>query len=125
MWVAIHTNVVAELMKLKPSPHVMAWVIKQPATELFTTSATEGEIFYGIELLSKGKRRDSRLAAAEAMFAEDFAGRVFAFEGDAAQDFSRIAAHRRTLGRPIGHANAQIAAISRVRGAKLATGSVP
>jgi toxin FitB len=59
------------------------------------------------------------------MFAEDFAGRVFGFEGDAARDFSRIAAHRRALGRPIGHADAQIAAIARVRGAKLATRNVP
>lgn len=96
----------------------------QSATELFTTSITEAEIFYGIELLAKGKRREALLAAAEAMFAEDLAGRVFGFESDAARVFSRIASRQRTLGRPISHADAQIASIALVRKATLATHNV-
>jgi len=54
------------------------------------------------------------------MFAKDLAGRVLGFDSDAARAFSKIAAHRRALGRPISHADAQIAAIAQVRGAKLA-----
>jgi len=122
--IILDTNVLSEFMRPNPAPGVVAWVAKQPATELFTTSITEAEIFYGIELLTKGKRRDGLLAAAEAMFAEDLAGRIFGFESDAARVFSRIAAHRRALGRPIRHADAQIAAIAQVRGAKLATRNV-
>ncbi|HZE27725.1 MAG TPA: type II toxin-antitoxin system VapC family toxin [Terriglobales bacterium] len=122
--IILDTNVLSELMRPKPSPRVVAWVAKQPATELFTTSITEAEIFYGIELLTKGKRREGLLAAAEAMFAEDLAGRIFGFESDAARVFSKIAAHRRVLGRPITHADAQIAAIAQVRGAKFATRNV-
>jgi len=53
---------------------------------------------------------------AEAVFAEDLAGRIFAFESDAARVFARIAAHRRALGKPLSHADAQIAAIAQVRG---------
>lgn len=119
--IILDTNVLSELMRSKPFPQVIAWVAKQSATELFTTSITEAEIFYGIELLPKSKRPEGLLAAAEAMFAEDFAGRIFSFDSDAARVFSKIAAHRRTLGRPISHADAQIAAIAQVRGAKLAT----
>ena len=122
--IILDTNVLSELMRPKPSPRVVTWVAKQPATELFTTSITEAEIFYGIELLTKGKRREGLLAAAEAMFAEDLAGRVFGFESEAARVFSKTAAHRRVLGRPISHADAQIAAIAQVRGAKLATRNV-
>jgi toxin FitB len=122
--IILDTNVLSEFMRPNPAPGVVAWVAKQPATELFTTSITEAEIFYGIELLTKGKRRDGLLAAAEAMFAEDLAGRIFGFESDAARVFSKIAAHRRALGRPIRHADAQIAAIAQVRGAKLATRNV-
>lgn len=122
--IILDTNVLAELMRPQPSPHVEAWVAKQPATELFTTSITEAEIFYGIELLSRGKRREGLLEAAEAMFTEDLAGRIFGFDSDAARAFSSIAAHRRALGRPISHADAQIAAIARVRGARLATRNV-
>ena len=50
---------------------------------------------------------------------------IFISESDkAAQAFSKIAAHRRALGRPISHADAQIAAITQVRGARLATRNV-
>jgi len=122
--IILDTNVLSELMRPKPSPRVVAWVAKQLPAELFTTSITEAEIFYGIELLTRGKRREGLRSAAEAMFAEDLAGRIFAFDSDAARVFSKIAAHRRTLGRPINHADAQIAAISQVRGAKLATRNV-
>src|ERR1700680_2558732 len=95
----LDTNVLSELMRPKPSPRVVAWVAKQPATELFTTSITEAEIFYGIELLIKGKRREGLLEAAEAMFAEDLAGRVFSFESDAARGFFKTAGARRDVGR--------------------------
>lgn len=122
--IILDTNVLSELMRPKPSPVVVAWVARQPAAELFTTSISEAEVFYGIELLTKGKRREGLLAAAEAMFAEDLAGRIFGFESDAARVFSKIAAHRRALGRPISHADAQIAAIAQMRGAKLATRNV-
>ena len=122
--IILDTNVLAELMRPKPSARVVAWIAKQPAAELFTTSITEAEIFYGIELLTRGKRREGLLAAAQAMFAEDFAGHIFHFESEAARAFSRIAAHRRELGRPISHADAQIAAIAQVRRAKLATRNV-
>src|ERR1700675_851161 len=120
----LDTNVLSELMRPKPSPRVVAWVAKQPATELSTTSITEAEIFYGIELLTKGKRREGLLVAAEAMFSEDLAGRVFGFESDAARAFSKIAAERRALGRQISDADAPLAAIARVRQSKLATRNV-
>src|ERR1051326_1306371 len=111
-------------MKRQPSADVIAWAAQQPADKLFTTTITEAEIFYGIELLSKGRRRASLLAAAEAMFAQDLGGRILGFESKAARAFSQIAARRRQLGKPISHADAQIAAIAQSQGAKLATRNV-
>ena len=61
--IILDTNVLSELMRPKPSTRVVAWVAKQPAAELFTTAITEAEIFYGIELLTKGKRREALLAS--------------------------------------------------------------
>ena len=119
--IILDTNVLSELMRPKPSHQVVNWVARQSTVELFTTAITVGEIFYGIESLPDGKRRHGLLAAAEAMFAEDFSGRVLEFESVAARVFSRIAAHRRILGRPISHADAQIAAITQAQKAKLAT----
>jgi toxin FitB len=122
--IILDTNVISELMRANPCPHVAAWVAKHDVAELATTSITEAEILHGIEILRKGKRRDGLLAASEAMFAEDFAGRIFAFDSDAARAFSRISAHRRTLGKPISFPDAQIAAIAKTRQAKLATRNI-
>ena len=119
--IILDTNVLSELMNPKPFPQVVDWIARQSSAELFTTTVTEAEIFYGIELLASGRRRDSLLAAAEAMFIEDLAGRVLGFESDAARVFSKVAARRRTLGRPISHADAQIAAITQAQKARLAT----
>jgi predicted nucleic acid-binding protein len=123
--IVLDTNVLSNLMRPKPSAQVVAWIAQQPLVDLYTTAITEAEIFYGIQLLAKGKRRDGLLAAAEGMFTEDFAGRVLAFESDAAHYFARIAADRRALGRPISHADGQIASIARAHGANLATGNGP
>ena len=78
-------------------------------------------MLFGIELLPRGKRRDSLLADAEATFAEDFAGRLLPFDEAAARAFPEIAANRRLRGRPITLFDAQIAAIARANGALLAT----
>ena len=61
--ILLDTNVLSELMKRVPHAHVVAWVQKQPATDLGTTAVTEAEIFYGIELLSKGRKPEGLLAA--------------------------------------------------------------
>lgn len=119
--ILLDTNVVSELMRPKPSRRVARWVSRQPAAELFTTTVTYAEILYGLALLPEGKRRRALAAAAEEMFAEDFGGRVLPFDEPAAREFAEVAASRRRGGRPISHADAQIAAIARSRGASVAT----
>src|SRR5207237_834485 len=99
--IILDTNVLSELMRPTPAVQVSDWVAKKPSTELFTTSVTEAEILLGIELLPKGKRRQGLLRAAEDMFNEDLGGRVLGFESEAARPFAQIAAHRRSLGKPI------------------------
>jgi len=122
--IILDTNVLSELMRPKPSASVLAWIAKQPEAEIFTTSITEAEIFYGIEVLPKGKRREHLIAAAEIVFTEDFSGRVYGFDSAAARAFSKIASARRNSGRPISHPDAQIAAIAKTRRAKVATRDV-
>jgi predicted nucleic acid-binding protein len=118
----LDTNVVSELMKPVPAPQVLQWIGSQRSSrELCITTITVAEVLFGIELLPKGKRRDSLLADAEATFADDFAGRLLPFEEAAARAFPEIAANRRLHGRPISLFDAQIAAIARSHGALLAT----
>jgi predicted nucleic acid-binding protein len=117
----LDTNVISEIMKALPSPRVMEWWSQQQTDELFTTTVTVAEILYGIEILSRGKRRDSLRAEAEVVFTHDFAGRILPFDEEAARAFPEIAAGRRPEGRPLAEFDAQIAAVARSRRAMLAT----
>ncbi len=119
--IVFDTNVVSELMKSAPSPAVAAWMSGIVADDLFTTTVTVAEIFYGIEILPKGRRRDQLFREAEGMFSEDFGGRVLSFDERAAHEYAHIASERRLRGRPILFADAQIAAIARANNATLAT----
>jgi predicted nucleic acid-binding protein len=107
-------------MRAEPHPRVLAWLVRQPMAGLFTTTLTEAEIFYGLRLLPEGRRREDLVAAARPIFEIELAGRILGFDSDAALVYPEIAARRRLAGQPI----AQIAAITRSRGAQLATRNV-
>ena len=118
----LDTNVVSEVMVTSPSSAVVAWFSRVRAVdELFLTTITLAEILYGIELLPVGKRRDSLKTDAEAMFTEDYSGRILVFDEHAARAFAQIASSRRKIGRPMAEFDAQIAAIAYVHDAVLAT----
>ena len=117
----LDTNVLSELMRPEPDRGVVEWIDEQPAQSLYTTSITKAEILHGVLLLPGGRRKDRIEAAAEAMFSEDFEGRLLSFDGRAAGAYARIAVSRRRAGRPISSFDAQIAAIARSSGATLAT----
>jgi predicted nucleic acid-binding protein len=119
--IILDTNVLSELMKQTRASSVVRWVALQPVMSLYTTSITQAEILHGVMLLPTGKRRNLLLAAAEAMFSEDFARRVLPFDAEAARAYATIAALRRRSGRPISHLDAQIAAIGRSARAAVAT----
>ena len=122
--ILLDTNVVSELMKPAPAAAVARWIAEQPATTLYTSSITQAEVLHGILLLPAGRRRSTLEAAAEAMFDEDFGGRVLPFGGEAARAYAQIAAQRRRSGRSISHFDAQIAAIARSARASVATRNV-
>jgi len=122
--IVLDTNVISELMRRTPTAAVVRWVDARPIGRLYTTAITQAEIFHGILLLPRGKRRDAIGVAATQMFEADFVGRVLPFAGDAARAYADIAASRRRSGRPISAFDAQIAAIARSTGAQLATRNV-
>jgi hypothetical protein len=119
--IVLDTSVVSEIMKAAPEESVAGWIAEQAEASLYITSITQAEILYGIQRLGAGKRRSALEAAADAMFSEDFAGRVLAFGTDAARAYARIAFQRQRAGKPISQFDAQIAAITFVARATLAT----
>lgn len=119
--IILDTNVISELLRSQPHPYVLEWVNKQSERDLFVTSISEAELRYGVEILPAGGRRERLLDEVDGMLREDFFGRILPFDSASAQAYAVIAASRRVGGRPINHADCQIAAIARSRGASVAT----
>jgi hypothetical protein len=119
--IALDTNVISELMRAEPHPGVVAWVAAQPRAELCTTRFNQAEILYGIAALPEGRRRTALAEAADAMFGEDFAGRILPFGAAAAANYAAIVVARRRAGHPIGNFDALIAATALAAGATVAT----
>ncbi len=111
-------------MRPVAAPNVLRWMDAQAVDELYSTSITQAEILLGIQLLAKGKRRAALTTQAHALFATDFEGRILPFDSEAAAAYAEIRAHRRAQGRPITPQDAQIAAITRVHGGRIATRNV-
>ena len=122
--IVLDTNVVSELMRPDPISNVVDWVAGQAAPNLYLSTISEAELRYGVEILPAGERRNRLLEEVEGMLREDFAGRILPFDSAASQAYAVIAAARRAAGRPINHADCQIAAIARCRGASVATRDV-
>jgi len=122
--ILLDTNVVSELMRPKPEPSVVAWLADQSATNVFLSVITEAELRYGVAILPAGRRRNQIAASVEDMLQKDFARRILPFDSEAAHIYAAIGACRRVAGLPISHADCQMAAIARCRGAAIATRNV-
>ena len=121
MTTLLDTNVLSELLRSRPEPAVLAWFAAQPAHSLCISVVTQAEMLLGARQLPAGKRRQQLQAALDAMFAEDFAGRIWPFDNAAAAAYAGVVTARHAAGRPISQFDAQIAAIALQRGASLAT----
>ena len=119
--IVLDTNVLSEALKPLPSPIVLDWLAGQDSSSVFTTAITQAEILFGVETLPAGRRRMRLLAAVEKVFAEEFEGRILAFDEYAARAFAGIVATRDRAGRPITQLDAMIAAIARSHRATVAT----
>lgn len=117
----LDTNVLSAIMSAQPSPEVAAWIAGQAEDALFTTTICQAEILAGLAVMPEGRRRDALETAAQAIFADDFNGRVLPFDTAAAAVYADIFAARRRAGRPTAPLDLMIAAIARANGAGVVT----
>jgi predicted nucleic acid-binding protein len=122
--ILLDTNVVSELMLSRPNPSVLGWLNRAETQELYVSSVSVAEIYFGLELLSTGARREDLLDRFGRLMATAFDQRVLDFDVDAARVYGRIAARRRNQGRPLSMADGQIAATARSHSLVLATRNV-
>src|SRR3954470_6643260 len=108
-------------MRGEPHPAVLSWVAEQPRSLLYASYVSQAEILYGIAALPEGRRRTALAAGAEAMFTEDFAGRLLPFGAGATPGYPETVLPRRQAGKPIEKFDALIAATALAAGASIAT----
>lgn len=122
--ILLDTNVISEPMQRAPSPVVLAWLDEQPAASLYLSAVSAGELLAGVARMPMGRKRDLIARAVAAVLEDEFRDRVLPFDIPAAIAYAHVREERLRLGRPIGTADAMIAAIARVTGAAVATRNV-
>lgn len=94
----IDTNVLSELRRKTPDEQVVNWVNSRPATSLYLSVLTLGELRKGIESLADAKRRLKLADWLETELPFFFAGRIISIDDGVAHRWGRLLAHAgRTL----------------------------
>ena len=119
--ILLDTNVVSELMRIKPDAAVLGWFNQQNSDTLWLNSIVAAELLYGIARLSDGARKQQLARAIMAMLEDDFGNRVAAFDLASASIYATLVADRERAGQAVAMADAQIAAICLAHSATLAT----
>ena len=119
--IILDTNVISELSRHVPDPGVLAWLDSLEISEVATTAITAAELRYGVARLPEGHRKRELTVMIRGILSEDFYGRILPFDERASARYADIVPGREKIGRPVGVADAQIAAICRDLGATLAT----
>ncbi len=119
--IILDTNVISELARRIPDSRVLAWLDSQEIAEVATTAVTAAELRYGVARLPDGHRKRELAVVIRGILTEDFYGRVLPFDERASVRYADVVAGRERIGRPIGVADGQIAAICRDSDATLAT----
>ena len=119
--ILLDTNVLSALMQQQPDAKVVAWLDGQAAETIWISSVTLFEARYGLALLPAGERRNLLLERFKQLLQDDLDNRVLLFDAQAATQAARLAADRKSRGRPVDIRDTFIAGIALARRATLAT----
>jgi predicted nucleic acid-binding protein len=94
----IDTNVLSEIRRKTPDVKVIEWVNSRPATSLYLSVLTLGELRKGIDSLADSKRRQKLVDWLETELPLFFAGRILKIDEGVADQWGRLlAAAGRTM----------------------------
>jgi hypothetical protein len=121
----LDTNVVSELVRATPHARVLSWMRLQRPTDLFLAAVTLGEIVRGVVRLPTSSRRSKLEAWVTELLPRQFAGRILAFDQQAAVIWGELMGTADRTGRPRASADAQIAATAIRHDLVLVTRNMP
>lgn len=88
----VDTNVLSELRRKSPHKGVRAWFAERPATTLFLSVLTLGELRKGIEAVSEEQRRQKLIDWLEVDLPAFFTGRILNIDVAVADRWGRLLA---------------------------------
>jgi hypothetical protein len=119
--IVLDTNVVSEPLKSNRDSTVLAWLDRQSLETLYITSISLAELRYGVAVVPDGRRKERLSDAIENRVVALFGPRVLHFDTAAATAYAVVRARARSIGSPIGVADAYIAATVAAHGFTVAT----
>ncbi len=114
----IDTNVISELKHKRPDPNVVAWFEARPASSLYLSVLTLGEIRKGIHRLDNTQRKLMLLDWLEQTLPAFFSGRILPIDERVADHWGRLLAE---AGRPMPAIDSLIAATASAHNLMLVT----
>lgn len=117
----LDTNVLSELRRKAPNAGVVAWFTPRPASTLFLSVLTLGELRKGVECLADTDRRAALLDWLEAELPIFFTGRILPVDAQVADRWGRLVA---TASRPLPAIDSLLAATAAHHGLSLVTRNV-
>lgn len=117
----IDTNVLSELRRKTPDAGVLNWFAARPASTLFLSVLTLGELRKGIEGLTDQVRRRALLDWLEAELPVFFTGRILAVDREVADRWGKMVA---ACGRPVPAIDSLLAATAAQHGLIMVTRNV-
>ena len=114
----IDTNVLSELRRKQPNPAVVAWVQARPASTLYLSVLTLGELRKGIATLGEGAKQQALNDWLEVELPQFFTGRVLQIDTAVADRWGSLMAQ---AGRPMPAIDSLLAATALVHGLQMVT----
>ncbi|MGE4241057.1 type II toxin-antitoxin system VapC family toxin [Ramlibacter sp.] len=103
----VDTNVLSELRKKSPQPSVVNWFAERPASTLYLSVLTLGELRKGVEGIGDARRQATLRDWLEVELPRFFIGRVLDVDGAVADRWGRLVAG---AGRPLPTIDSLLAA---------------
>ena len=114
----VDTNILSELRRREPNIGVVEWFSQRPATTLFVSVLTLGEIRKGIDILTNSDRKFALLDWLEVDLPSFFIGRILPVDISVSDRWGRLIAQ---AGRPMPAIDSLLAATAIHHGLKLVT----
>ena len=114
----LDTNVLSELRRKTPNPAVSAWFATRPATSLYLSVLTLGELRNGIDGVKDAARRLALSDWLQTEMSMFFMGRVLSIDEHVADRWGQLVA---AAGRPLPAIDSLLAATALVHGLSMVT----